>query len=310
MPTLSQPYFLDGTSLLDSTSVYMNSGLSIIAADGYYSDGFNIRELVGGVLLPSQPCPACGVLCGGQIAGNGAQGEYVLEIDTGNLPTSVGAIVITFNPQSVPDAIIAELDGNFYNELSSPNYGYLAGTPGLATFVGTTSGNCGISGSTYTLNVNQWNGTAFVPTGTTDTITVAPGQMQLTPSVPGTCVMVVPKTNPTPSVIKVKTYGVCGGTVFGISIKCPAKIKSINSSLRFTDPDDPGLCSAGLTSKLYPVRVTGVSPYIDLHDWIFADEFASSVVADGFYRTNNLVAPNDTIEVQNGVVVALLDKCP
>jgi hypothetical protein len=53
-----------------------------------------------------------------------------------------------------------------------------------------------------------------------------------------------------------------------------------------------------------------MSPYIGLNDWIFADEFASSVVADGFYRTNNLVAPNDTIEVQNGVVVALLDKCP
>lgn len=310
MPTLSQPYFLDGTSLLDSTSVYMNSGLSIIAADGFYSDGFNIRELVGGVLLPSQPCPACGVACGGQINGNGNQGEYLLQIDTGNLPTAVGAIVITFNPFGVPDAIIAELDGNFYNAVSSPNYGYLAGTPGLPTFLGATPSDCGISGSTYTLNVNQWNGTAFVPTGTTDTITVAPGQMQLTPSLPGVCVMVVPKTNPTPSVITVRSYGVCSGTAFNIGIQCPAKIKSINSSVRFTDPDNPALCSAGLTSKLYPIRVTGVSPYIDLHDWIFTDEFGSSVAADGFYRTNNLVAPNDTIEVQNGVVVALLDKCP
>jgi len=310
MPTLSQPYFLDGTSLLDSTSVYMNSGLSILAADGYYSDGFNTRELVGGVLLPSQPCPACGVLCGGAISGSGAQGEYILEIDTGNLPTAVGAIIITFNPFGVPDAIIAELDGVFYNEVSSPNFGYLAGTPNLPTFIGATSSDCGISGSTYTLNVREWNGTAFVPTGTTDTITVAPGQMQLTASAPGACVMVVPKTNATPSLLTVKCYGVCTSTAFNINILCPAKIKGINSSVRFTDPDNPALCSAGLTSKLYPVRVTGVSPYIDLHDWIFADEFASSVVADGFYITNNLLAPNDTIEVQNGVVVALLDKCP
>lgn len=317
MPTLSQPYFLDGTSLLDSTSVYMNSGLSVIAADGFYSDGFNTRELVGGVLLPSQPCPACGVLCGGQINGSGAQGEYILEIDTGNLPTSVGAIIITFNPFSFPDAIIAELDGNFYNSVSSPVYGYLAGVPGLATYLGTPTSPCGsgqagtvIPGGTFTLNVNEWNGTAFVPTGTTDTFTVDPGQMQLTASGPGICVMVVPKTNPTPSLLTVKSYGVCPSTAFQIGIQCPAKIKGINSSVRFTDPDNPALCSAGLTSKLYPVRVTGVSPYIDLHDWIFADEFASSVVADGFYRTNNLVAPNDTIEVQNGVVVALLDKCP
>ena len=163
MPTLSQPYFLDGTSLLDSTSVYLNSGLSILAPDGYYSDGFNTRELVGGVLLPSQPCPACGVLCGGEINGSGNQGEYLLQIDTGNLPTAVGAIIITFDPYSVPDAIIAELDGNFYNAVSSPVFGYLAGTPGLPTFLGSAAADCGISGSTYTLNVYQWNGTAFVP---------------------------------------------------------------------------------------------------------------------------------------------------
>jgi hypothetical protein len=250
------------------------------------------------------------VSCGGLITASGAQGEYILEIDTGNLPTSVGAIVITFNPQSIPDGIIAEFDGNFYNALSSPNFGYLAGTPGLATFIGATANDCGISGSTYTLNVNQWDGTSFVPTGTTDTISVAAGQMQLTASSPGACIMVIPKTSPTPSLLTVKSYGVCLSTAFNISIQCPARIKSINSSVKFDDPDVLGYCLAGLTNKLYPVRVTGVSPYIDLHDWIFADEFASSVVADGFYRTNNLVAPNDTIEVQNGVVVALLDKCP
>jgi hypothetical protein len=310
MPTLSQPYFLDGGTLLDSTTVYLNSGLSIPAPDGYYSDGFNIRRQIGGVLEPSQPCPACGVLCGGQINGSGNQGEYLLEIDTGTLPTAVGAIIVTFNPLSIPDGIIAELDGVYYNELSSPVYGYLAGTPGLATFLGTTGADCGISGSTYTLNVRQWNGTAFVPTGTTDTITVAPGQMQLTTNAPGACIMVIPKTNATPSLLTVRCYGVCGSTAFNVNIKCPAKIKSINSSVRFTDPDNPALCSAGLTSKLYPIRVTGVSPYLGLHDWIFADEFASAVVADGFYRTNNLNAPYDTIEVANGVVVALLDQCP
>jgi hypothetical protein len=310
MPTLSQPYFLDGGTLLDSTTVYLNSGLSIVAPDGYYSDGFNIRRQTGGVLEPSQPCPACGVLCGGQINGSGNQGEYLLEIDTGSLPTAVGAIVIQFNPLSVPDAIVAELDGVLYNEVSSPNFGYLAGTPGLATFLGATSGDCGISGSTYTLNINQWNGTAFVPTGTTDTITVAPGQMQLTASPPGSCVMVIPKTNATPSLLTVRCYGVCGGTVFNINIACPFKIKSVKSSIKFTTPDDPGLCLTGLTSKLYPVRVTGVSPYLDLHDWVFLDEFGATKAPDGFYRTNNLVAPNDTIEVANGVVVALLDKCP
>jgi hypothetical protein len=310
MPTLSQPYFLDGGSLLDSTAVYLNSGLSILAPDGYYSDGFNIRKQAGGVLEPSQPCPACGVLCGGQINGNGNQGEYLLQIDTGTLPTAVGAIIVTFDPFSVPDAILAELDGAFYNKLSSPIYGYLAGTANLPTFIGRIGSDCGISGSTYTLNVNQWDGTAFVPTGTTDTITVAPGQMQLTTNGPGACIMVIPKTSATPSLLTVRCYGVCGGTAFNVGIQCPAKIKSIKSSIRFDDANDPALCGAALNSKLYPVRVTGVSPYIDFHDWIFADEFASAVVPNGFYRTNNLNAPYDTIEVVNGVVVAVLDQCP
>lgn len=316
MPTLSQPYFLDGGSLLDSTTVYLNSGLSIVAPDGYYSDGFNIRRQTGGVLEPSQPCPACGVLCGGQINGSGGQGEYLLEIDTGSLPTAVGAIIVEFQPYSIPDAIIAELDGVLYNEVSSPNFGYLAGTPNLPTFLGSPTSSCNggqasvtIPGSTYTLNVNQWNGTAFVPTGTTDTITVDPGQLQLVGS-PGNSIMVIPKINPTPSLLTVKCYGVCTSTAFDISIQCPVKIKSVKSSIKFTDPDDPGLCLIGLTSKLYPVRVTGVSPYLDLHDWVFLDEFGATKAPDGFYRTNNLVAPYDTIEVQNGVIVALLDKCP
>jgi hypothetical protein len=311
MPTtFAQPYFLDGNTLIDSTSVYLNSALSVFAPDGWYSDGSNIRELSGGVLQPVQPCPACGVSCGGQINGSGGTGEYILQIDTGSLSSSTGAIVVTFDPFSVPDGIIAELDGVFYNQVSSPTYGYLAGTPDLPIFLGRSASDCGISGSTRTLNTFLWNGTAFVATGSTDTITIAAGQMQLTTNGPGPCIMVVPKINPTPSLLTVKCYGVCGSTAFNVKVSCPSKIKSINSSIRFDSSSDPALCSASLGNKLYPVRVTGVSPYLGLNDWIFGDEFGSVVVPDGFYRTNNLNAPYDTIEVQTGLVVDILNLCP
>ena len=52
-------YFLDGTNLSDSTSVYVDSDLTQLADDGIYSDGYVHRELSGGVLLPATSCPSC-----------------------------------------------------------------------------------------------------------------------------------------------------------------------------------------------------------------------------------------------------------
>lgn len=52
-------YYLDAPSLGSATSVYANSLLSVLAADGFYSDGTIVREQVSGVLLPQQVCPSC-----------------------------------------------------------------------------------------------------------------------------------------------------------------------------------------------------------------------------------------------------------
>jgi hypothetical protein len=316
MPTLSQPYFLDGTSLLDSTSVYTNSGLSIYAADGFYSDGFNIRELVGGILLPSQPCPSCGVPCGEANGSARGEGIYKMTINTGTTPFEVGVIVIRYTPFDAPSGLKAVFDGVTYNQVSSQNECLLSGVPsGLPIFLGITSSqsscpSSSIIGGPFTLPSYVWDGTTFNPTGGTEDVTVITAQDKTTLINPNVCVMVIPKPDPSVSILEITSYGVCTQSEFNITIECPRVIKSINSSIKFTDPDNPELCSADLKNKLYPVRVTGVSPYIGLHDWIFADEFATTVVANGFYRTNNLAAPYDTIEVQNGVVVAVLDQCP
>jgi hypothetical protein len=53
-------YYLDGDFSV-ATSVWTNSSLTTFAANGFYSLGGIVRELVGGVLLPSQTCAGCSV---------------------------------------------------------------------------------------------------------------------------------------------------------------------------------------------------------------------------------------------------------
>lgn len=52
-------YYLDGTNLGNSTSVYLDADLTQLADDGFYSDGYTYRQLSGGVLLPAVVCPSC-----------------------------------------------------------------------------------------------------------------------------------------------------------------------------------------------------------------------------------------------------------
>lgn len=314
MPT-ANPYFLDGTSLVDSTAVYTNSGLSTPAPDGYYSDGVNIRQQVGGVLLPVQPCPSCGFPCTAEGDFSGDEGEYRMTIDTGSLPANVGAIVIRFRVGNAPDGMIVNYDGNVYNEFSSPFYGYLAGAAGGPTFLGNSSTSCPPSGlvGTHTLNVFQWDGSTFVPIGGTNTINVTSGELALTPGAPDDpskwSVLVVPKTSLTPSTISITIYAVCESTSFLFSVQCAGKLKRIKASNVFSEPKE-GFCDAPLLTNLYPVRVNGTAPYLGMYDWIFLDEYGQTKAADGYYRTNNLIAPYDTIQVQNGVIIAITNECP
>lgn len=317
----SQPFFLDGTTLSDSTSIFENSGLTIPAPDGYYSDGSIIRQQVSGLLLPQFTCPACGFPCGQELYVGGAEGYYTMDVDMGTLPTSVGAIVIRFASGQIPDGFMVEYDGVIYNELSSPYYGYLAAPPGLPTFIGQTSYDCGIVGSSpHNPAVYQFDGTDFVPTGNTQTVTVTTPQMQLTPTSPDNGptwspgdpkfwpIIVIPKLNPTPSLLKLTAIALCNTTNFLLDITCPALIKSINASVKF-DAIDSEYCLTGLTSKLYPVRVNGVSPYLGLYDWVFTDMYGQTKADDGYYKTNNLTGGNNTIKVENGVIIEISTQC-
>lgn len=302
----SSTYYLNAPSLGSATSVFTNAGLTVLAADGFYSDGVIVREQISGLLVAQQTCPACATPCGGSISASGNQGVYYLNIDLG---ADIGAVIITFNPASVPDGISALFDSVVYNGVSSPSYGWLQGTAGLPTYVGVTASDCGIvANSPYTLDEFQYNGSTFTPLATTTSVSVVSGQMQLTAAMPGNCKMVIPKTAASPSVIDMTFIGPCLGTVFSIGVACPAPLTSFASST--VNVDSATACSATIDQTYYVAHVNGAAGTLGLYDLVFSDANGEFKLGAGFYKTT-AAGTDDWYEVDaNGVIVAFGECVP
>lgn len=306
---ISSTYYLNGPSLSSSTTIYSDSSLTIIAPDGFYSDGVISREQVSGILLPAVPCGTCATPCGGTINGSGAQGIYLLNLDAGSTASDVGAVIIRFNPQSVPDGIRVNYNGSIYNKLSSPVDGVHQSTdPNGFTMVGALAADCGLTGNTTnypTIAEFLYVGSSFVATGNTQNITIAPGDVSLG-SAPGNCVMVIPKVNATPSLFNFEMIGPCGGTAWGISIDCPVLLPSFLGSTEYGLTSIP--CDEPIDQTYYFAKVhTAIDSFVGLYDYVFVDEYGATPLANGFYLISNVASPNKVIEVQNGVVIAITD---
>jgi hypothetical protein len=298
----SGTFYLDAPSLSTATVVYSNAALTTVAANGFYSDGSIVREQVSGVLLPQQICPSCSVPCGGTINANGTQGVYYLNT---NLGSPTGAVIIRFNPTSVPEGIKVVYNSIVYNGLSSPSFGWRKGTAGLPTYLGSSSDPCSsgiVAGSPYTLNEFQYNGTTFAPLGTVETVSVASGQMQLTASAPGNCVMVIPKTAASPSILNLTFVGPCTGAVFSISVSCPAALPSFASST--VNVGSATACADTIDQTYYVAYVNGGAGVLGLYDLVFSDANGQSKLSAGYYKTTAAGANNWFQVDANGVIIA------
>jgi hypothetical protein len=301
-------FYLNAPSLGSATAAFLDSNLTICGPDGFYSDGVIVREQVDCVLLPQQTCPSCAVPCGDDINGAGGQGVYLVNLDAG---TDIGAIIVRFDPYSVPDGIRATFDGLVYNKLTSPVDGlHQSSNVGHYTFVGSTGADCGISGSTYpALQEFLYDGFAFVPTGLTQSVTVAPGDVSLGAADPGSCMMVIPKTSASPSIINFEMVGPCLGTAWLGNIACPVLLTSFGSSEGYSS--FALACEAGLTENYYNASLDNTPGIVDVFDFVYSDNIGVSPLADGFYNaTGNIAGGADWFEVQDGVVVAVGDCAP
>lgn len=298
-------YYIDTNDFTTATSIWTNSNLTVKAGDGFYQkDGF-YRQMSGGELLSSTICPECAIPCGGTISASGGQGIYYLDTDLG---TDLGAVIIEFNPFGIPDGILATYNSVNYNGVSSPLYGWLQGSTGLATYIGATGDDCGIvAGSPYDLDEYEYDGTTFVSLGTQANVSITSGQIQFTGLGPGNTIMVIPKTSVSPSLLNLSFIGACSGTAFNISVSCPAALTSFASSA--VNVDSASACSASPTQTYYVAYVTGSEGVLGLYDLVFSDPNGQFKLGLGYYKTT-AAGTDDWYQVNaNGVIIAF-GTCP
>lgn len=305
----TQTFWIDAPSFSSATAAYLDSNLTICAPNGYYSDGLIVRQQVNCLLLPQETCGTCLPPCGEAIAGSGETGIYRLQLDTG---TTLGAIIIRFDPFAVPDGIRAILGTTTYNKVSTNRGGSVTigaqGLPGHFTIVGSSSINC-VPFTSQNLALFEYdivNG--FVDSGTTIPWQVDPADMFLSNPTPGYVTLVVPKTNISNTVITVEAIGPCDGTAWDISVACPVQLTPYLRSSRadtFT-----AACALPPIQNYYFVSAqqTVTPTEIKVADFAFTDPNGANALPAGFYRVNNAGA-NEVIEVVNGMVVQVYN-CP
>lgn len=311
---INSTFYLNAADLATATAVYLDLSLTLISPDGFYGDGTITRQQSGGILLTSEDCVSpCPAPCGTSIGGSGGQGVYQVNLDVGSVGT--GAILISFNPQSVPDGIRVTYDGVVYNKISSPAFGALQSPNyGHFTIIGSSgaTGPCTSwypGGATQTNTVFLYNPatTVFDNTGTTqvDIISPAPSaDFFILSGTMGDCWMVIPKPNATPSALLIEIIGPCSGTGWSFSADCPIALPTLPASNVFAVAAIP--CTTSMPNTFYFAKVhTAVDTYVGLYDYVFTDANGQFPLANGYYLTSNAAPTNKVIQVDNGVVIAI-----
>ena len=179
-------YCFDGLNFSQASSLYTNSTLSVLAADGFYSQGGIVRQQLNGVLLNAQACSTCQPdvtlfnLCF-------AVTENDLCCDTS---TSVAVYAAGLNVANL-SSVVGDLykdsflqikaDNGFYSDdagitCSSPTIAAILATPGGNTCGDNSSGAFSnrfyiISSYSIFIEVNgvlKINNTGVLPTGDAD----------------------------------------------------------------------------------------------------------------------------------------------
>ena len=298
------PYYLDGPTLAQATAIYTDATLTICANDGVYSDGSITRVLSGCVLGPAKSCPSCGFECDSNFdEGKIENGVFLSTINLGSAVGDIGAIIIKFDATTYPNGFKAVYDGITYNSFSSPLYGYMSAPSGLPVYIGDQDNDCGITSTSFILDNNDWDGTAYTYNGTTSIVSVLPSQTNLTVNPPGESVMVIPKVSLTPSSLDITVEAPCGAA-FDLYVSCPTTLFPTQTSQVAITPTVVCILEDNLTYYNYPVNGNGTT--LGLFDWVFLDPYGESVVTDGYYYAPTMLPGSyDWFLAQNGVIIQM-----
>ena len=301
-------YVIDGPSLGASTTIYTDASMTTFAANGFYSDGSIVRQLISGSLQPQANCPTCTEPCNTGVVTGNENGSFDMGIDLGS---STGAVLIKVTlptPDAQPIGIKAEYNNTVYNGGSSPVYFKLQGAAGLHTFIGSSALDCGLVANSPHNNipVKRYNGTSFVDTGLLTSVSVASNQLKLTLASPFEFYMVVPKINASIPDLNVNIQSVCGSlTTFDIEVSCPFTLPFGIGSLGYGTAFDA--CSQPTDQNIYYVHVNGAAGVLALCDLVFFDSNGLTPLPDGFYQAPAMLGGNDWFQVENGVVIQIGD---
>ncbi len=309
---VSGTYYLNGPDLATSTAIFADEDMNVCAADGLYSNGIIVRELLNCVLLPAQPCPQCALPCG-QVGGESSdiRGTFLGQISGG---TDVGAVVIySIVGSQIPDGVLSTYNGQTYNQLTyiGNNQGPVGlNTPlGQPTYYGSPN-NTPVSTSALPIYTIQANGT-YLDTGNIQPITVNASQIDLRGGGTRVYTQVIPKNSASVSQINVDFFGPIQGTFFSFQTDCPIQLDSFAGS-----PVQTNDTCADATETYYFAQnatVTSIQPTVfvpetlttpGIGNYVFLDGGAGTKINDTATSQFVILADSTYIEIQYGIVIA------
>ena len=268
----------------------------------------NYRQQLSGSLGTVNACPSCGggaEPCGTSITiPSGAQGYYNLDFDAGATASDVGAIVIYFNPATIPDGIRVLYDNVFYNTLTNNTNGRIqttSGVTGAFTIVGDGSDTCVPSApntSSYDFFDGIVNG-AWNNTGTTQSITINTGDF-VGGSISQYSTLVIPKTTATPSIVSLQVLGPCSGTGWLVEVSCPATLPNVSAS---TAQSTDACQSTQNTSVYFAKNYNDTNTVPIVGNFVFTDGNGATPL-NNTSTTEYYITGTIALGVRNGVVVS------
>lgn len=321
MPTFN--YYLDSNSFTTATAIYTDADLTTKAPDGLYQNCGVYRYQYDGFLQDPTTCPFCNVTeCG---SGKpirwitDTQGYYQFDVELG---TTTGMWIVKFAPQNIPNGIIVNWSGTDYTGGSSDVYGYLAG-PYFGNNTQITAYNFP-NASPYFVNKMAWDGqtngfgegTNFVPTGATETVSIVPADVSGTAAAPGFIHLFIPKNAAEPQTATITCIGPVGGGNDSFTLQgndCPVTLLGFTVS-GGPQPDAVTACAAPVINTYYNGPVTGTLGEPGLYDVMFANSAGTTTLADalgaGFYGYSSGGVPTGYFEIDVNSVITQIGTCP
>tara|TARA_R110002096_G_scaffold435313_1_gene660164 strand:- start:122 stop:1462 length:1341 start_codon:yes stop_codon:yes gene_type:complete len=305
--------YLDGPTLQTAVAVYTSAALSTKEPDGWYAVGGINRKQVSGLLTSVSDCDACKLACGTTLSMDTNRGYYTIEVELG-APT--GAVVIDIDFEFIPDGIKVVYDGTTYNDIYSPNFGFINSPGTHPVYTGVTTFDCGVSlGGVYpALTDYRFNGTGFNDTGLTQNVTVDPTSAFLKATGLGTCKMIIPKTAASPSTAVMTIISPCEKSDIEITVACPVALSSfLTTRVAPQATNIAGLCTLSVDQPRYHVLVNGTAGNPAVGDIMFQDANGVTPALAGFYAVVAYITgptASAVIEVDaNGIIINSIVAC-